>query len=136
MIPGQSSRRSRSSIRRFARKSSRFGGWLMFPCTAEGEPRANAPDPEDRGPAEGTTRLRAGCAGGCCREWFAATRPARLWTEEDDTEAIVSSPRGVWGEVRSSGASELWSELGQERLCGEVAGVNKWVMGSQIRTVQ
>ena len=40
-------------------------------------------------------------------------------------------PLGVWSEVLSSVESELWSELGQERLCGQVVEVNYGVMGLQ-----
>lgn len=88
-MSGQSCRRSSSRIRRFARKSSRFDACETFPSTADGDVRANEPDPEDKGPVEGTTRLRDGwCFGG-----FVAARPGRPRPRREvgAPDAIVAS---------------------------------------------
>lgn len=97
-ISGQSSKRSRSRIRRFARKSSRFDSCEIFPSTVDGEVRAKVPEPDDRGPVEGTTRFRDGWAGGGFGG-FVAERPgrARPTAEIEAPEAIVTCSLGVFG---------------------------------------
>ena len=90
-------------MRRFARKRSRFDGCVTFPSTADGDARAKLPDPEPRGPLDGTTRLRDAAAGGCCFGGFVAARPARARPRAvvEVPDAMVTSSWGVVrGEVR------------------------------------